>query len=117
MTLHLQCSQIGAMAWIAHSKLSNVCRAPAVINSKALSYSLPQTSHFAIPHLAYSAVLFSGVLPGWAEAPINLVRERLSRSQHPDRFSSADDVQRYTASRAHVIEPEVELLLCLTCSA
>jgi len=26
ITLHRQCSQIGAIAWIAHSKLSNVCR-------------------------------------------------------------------------------------------
>src|SRR5438128_4675865 len=37
MTLHLQCSQTGARAWIAHSKLSNVCRAPAAISSKLLS--------------------------------------------------------------------------------
>src|SRR5712691_3061694 len=33
---------------MAHSKLSNVCRAPAAINSKLLSYSLPQTSQVAI---------------------------------------------------------------------
>ena len=54
MTLHLQCSQVGAIAWIAHSRLSKVCRDPSAINSKALSYSLPQTSHFVIGHLAHS---------------------------------------------------------------
>src|SRR5579864_2262778 len=48
MILQWQCSQDGAIAWIAHSKLSNVCRAPAAMTSKVLSYSLPQTSHFAI---------------------------------------------------------------------
>ena len=50
ITLHLQCSQIGAIAWIAHSKLSKVWCAPAAISSKLLSYSLPQTSHVAICH-------------------------------------------------------------------
>jgi hypothetical protein len=54
ITLHLQCSQMGAIAWIAHSKLSKVCRAPAAISSKLLSYSLPQTSHVAIPNLLHS---------------------------------------------------------------
>jgi hypothetical protein len=27
-TLHWQCSQTGAIAWIAHSKLSKVCHSP-----------------------------------------------------------------------------------------
>ena len=29
-----QCSQMGAIAWIAHSKLSKVCTAPAACTSK-----------------------------------------------------------------------------------
>jgi hypothetical protein len=48
ITLHWQCSQIGAMAWTAHSKLSNVWRAPAASSSKLLSYWLPQTSQVAM---------------------------------------------------------------------
>jgi hypothetical protein len=56
ITLHLQCSHIGAIAWIAHSKLSKVCRVPAAISSKLLSYSLPQTSHVAIPNLPHTAL-------------------------------------------------------------
>src|SRR5207248_9161170 len=42
-----QWGQTGASAWIAHSKLSNVCRFPATVNSNALSYSFSQTSHLA----------------------------------------------------------------------
>jgi hypothetical protein len=49
MTLTLQYSQDGASAWIAHSKLSKLCESPPdILTSKALSYSLPQTSHWAI---------------------------------------------------------------------
>jgi hypothetical protein len=59
ITLHLQCSQIGAIAWIAHSKLSKVCRAPAAVSSKLLSYSLPQTSQVAIGHLLHRAQLLN----------------------------------------------------------
>lgn len=33
---------------MAHSKLSNVCRSPAAVTSKLLSYSLPHTSQAAI---------------------------------------------------------------------
>lgn len=55
ITLHLQCSQMGAIAWIAHSRLSKVCRVPAAISTKLLSYSLPQTSHVAIPNLLQTA--------------------------------------------------------------
>src|SRR6266567_6376128 len=39
-----------------HSKLSKVCRAPAAINSKLLSYSLPQTSQVPIAHLLLHGV-------------------------------------------------------------
>jgi hypothetical protein len=35
--LHWQCSQIGAIFWIAHSKLSKVCRTPAASTTNALS--------------------------------------------------------------------------------
>jgi len=48
MTRQSQCGQTGARAWIAHSKLSNVCRLPATTTSNALSYSFSQTSHLAI---------------------------------------------------------------------
>lgn len=51
ITRQLHCLQMGAMAWIAHSKLSKVCRTPAASITNALSYSLPQVSHFAIVHL------------------------------------------------------------------
>src|SRR5439155_14239712 len=44
-----QWAQVGARAWIAHSKLSNTCDRPAMTTSNALSYSFPQTSHWAIP--------------------------------------------------------------------
>jgi hypothetical protein len=37
ITRHPQCSQTGAIAWIAHSKLSKTCRAPAALTSNALS--------------------------------------------------------------------------------
>src|SRR5688500_5989202 len=39
-----QWAQRGANAWIAHSKLSNVCDCPAITTSNALSYSFPQVS-------------------------------------------------------------------------
>jgi hypothetical protein len=32
-----QCAQLGARAWIAHSKLSKVCEAPAIVTFIALS--------------------------------------------------------------------------------
>src|SRR5437764_6935329 len=48
ITRQSQCGQTGARAWIAHSKLSNVCRWPATTTSNALSYSFSQTSHLAI---------------------------------------------------------------------
>ena len=49
MILTPQCSQVGARAWIAHSKLSNTCGwSPGLSTRKDLSYSLPQTSHLAI---------------------------------------------------------------------
>src|SRR5262245_33348262 len=44
----LQCGQTGASAWIAHSKLSKMCRSPRKTTSNALSYSFSQTSHLAI---------------------------------------------------------------------
>ena len=43
-----QCGQCGARAWIAHSKLSKVCRFPSTTTSNVLSYSFSQTSHVAI---------------------------------------------------------------------
>src|ERR687885_1054212 len=44
-----QCAQVGASAWIAHSKESNTrCSPPAMLTSSILSYSLPQTSQVAI---------------------------------------------------------------------
>src|ERR687896_112256 len=49
MTLTLQYSQTGARACMAHSKLSKVCVSPpGILMSKDLSYSFPQTSHWAI---------------------------------------------------------------------
>src|SRR5687767_6596502 len=45
MILQPQCAQVGATAWIAHSKLSKVSVEPAIVTSKLLSYSFPQTSH------------------------------------------------------------------------
>src|ERR687888_1662070 len=50
MILHPQCAHVGAIAWMAHSKQSNVRLSPPLMISNALSYSLPQTSHFAIVH-------------------------------------------------------------------
>src|SRR5215207_7016359 len=48
MILQPQCSQLGASACTAHSKLSKVCESPpGMVTSNALSYSLPQTSHRA----------------------------------------------------------------------
>jgi hypothetical protein len=37
MTVHPQCSQVGANAWIAHSKLSKTWFWPAMVTTKALS--------------------------------------------------------------------------------
>src|SRR5438067_1983221 len=47
MTRHLQWAHVGARAWMAHSKLSNVCEAPRIVTWKALSYSFPHTSQRA----------------------------------------------------------------------
>jgi hypothetical protein len=50
-----QCSQVGARAWIAHSKLSKVCESPPdMVISKALSCSFPQTSRLASSPLLVS---------------------------------------------------------------
>lgn len=43
-----QWAQRGASAWMAHSKLSNTWRFPAIATSKARSYSFPQTSHVPV---------------------------------------------------------------------
>src|ERR671925_140039 len=47
MTRQLQWAHVGARAWMAHSKLSNVCEAPRIVTWKALSYSFPHTSQGA----------------------------------------------------------------------
>src|SRR5215211_3439781 len=54
MILQPQWAQVGAMAWIAHSKLSNTWVSPALVISIVLSYSLPQTSHWAMACLLES---------------------------------------------------------------
>ena len=41
--LHPQFPQVGANAWMAHSKLSKVRVVPATVTSKDLSYSFPHT--------------------------------------------------------------------------
>ncbi len=61
MTRHWQWGQTGASAWIAHSKLSNVCRFPATVSSNDLSYSFSQTSHLAILRFFVCGGLFGGV--------------------------------------------------------
>jgi hypothetical protein len=43
-----QCAQLGASAWIAHSKLSNVCLPWPMVISIVLSQSLPHTSQIPI---------------------------------------------------------------------
>src|SRR5215475_3157013 len=43
-----QYSHTGAILWIAHSKLSNTCLAPAATTSNTMSYSFPQTSQVPI---------------------------------------------------------------------
>src|ERR671932_808546 len=44
-----QCAQVGASAWIAHSKESDTrCAPPAMLTAIIVSYSLPQTSQVAI---------------------------------------------------------------------
>src|SRR5574341_873963 len=42
-----QWAQVGARAWMAHSKLSNTWASPPIFTSKHLSYALPQTSQVA----------------------------------------------------------------------
>ena len=51
ITAQPQCAHAGASIWMAHSKLSKICRCPSMITSKDLSYSFPQVSHFAIFHI------------------------------------------------------------------
>src|SRR5918992_1767531 len=48
MILQPQWSQTGAIAWMAHSKLSNTWVSPPRVISIVLSYSLPHTSHWGI---------------------------------------------------------------------
>src|SRR5438034_190827 len=50
-----QCLQVGASAWMAHSKLSKVCDSPFITTLKALSYSLPQVSQVAMPSSCHAA--------------------------------------------------------------
>src|SRR5215210_51001 len=64
MILTPQCSQVGASAWIAHSKLSNTCGwSPGRVTLKALSYSLPHTSHLATFYLLSIDNQFDKVIP------------------------------------------------------
>src|SRR4030095_760596 len=48
MILQPQCSQTGANLWIAPSKLSKTCLAPAATTSNAMSYLFPQTSQVPV---------------------------------------------------------------------
>jgi len=59
--------------------------------------------------LSYHAENFSRVIHLAVSPGLSVFKKRLHSQQIL--------VQRYTASRAHVIEPEVELLLCLICHA
>src|SRR4051794_18839399 len=79
MTRQLQWAQVGARAWMAHSKLSNVCEAPRIVTWKALSYSFPHTSQRAAGIVDLRA---SG-----REAP--LVRTGLAVGDLPHRFRRA----------------------------
>src|SRR5919108_5177345 len=74
MILQPQWAQVGAMAWIAHSKLSNTWVSPALVISIVLSYSLPQTSHSAMAFLLESG---SGI-PYPERGPQKMTRARLS---------------------------------------
>jgi len=47
MILQPQCSQTGAILWIAHSKLSKTCLAQAA-TTYAMSYLFPQTSQVPV---------------------------------------------------------------------
>jgi hypothetical protein len=58
----LQCTQTGANAWMAHSKLSKVWCSPPTTTSNALSYSLSQTSHVAIHKCFARRTLCGGCL-------------------------------------------------------
>jgi hypothetical protein len=70
---------------MAHSKLSNVCVAPAKRTSKDLSYSLPQTSHVAISLLSSLAVALPGVEGEKRQRPAVLVDARnVQRSRWPN---------------------------------
>src|SRR5581483_920119 len=46
--LQPQWAQVGAKAWIAHSKESKVCVSPSRVTVNALSYSLPHRLHVAM---------------------------------------------------------------------
>lgn len=62
MIRHWQCSQVGANAWIAHSKLSKTWDVPSLMISKLLSYSLPHVSQVFI----FSSLF---VFWGWLHSP------------------------------------------------
>src|ERR687890_2712594 len=80
ITLTLQYSQVGARAWIAHSKLSKVCESPPdTVTEKALSYSLPQTSHWAMFPLLYR-ISFSRIIPSLQDR--NPPKNRLPQAGH-----------------------------------
>src|SRR5438046_188389 len=58
-----QCAHRGAIAWIAHSKESNVRAGPAAtLISIALSYSFPQTSHVGTISLRSGLLAVDGAL-------------------------------------------------------
>src|SRR5699024_7262667 len=46
--VQLQCAHLGAIAWAAHSKLSNAPLSYPRVRVNVLSYSLPQVSHTAM---------------------------------------------------------------------
>src|SRR3982751_3428687 len=69
MTRHLQWTQVGARACMAHSKLSNVCEAPRIVTWNALSYSFPHTSQRAagivdLPSSGREALVRTGLAVG-----------------------------------------------------
>jgi hypothetical protein len=77
MIVQLQWAQVGAKAWIAHSKLSNVCERPAMTTSNALSYSFPQTSHCAMP-----------LSPCCSDGPVAEAQQQSYRAGIDRRFNS-----------------------------
>src|SRR5438477_8541835 len=64
MTRQLQWAQDGARAWMAHSKLSNVCEAPRTLDGEGFN-----TRGYAVVPLrrcAPSGAKARGMLPRWA---------------------------------------------------